>query len=322
MIEKKPISIATFNDIQPFVRMVKIKKAVHLKGVWEDFDHVLIYNMQGSLDWVIAGNRYHLEPNDLILIPPYMHHYANKTDDDELVQYIIHFDLYEDEQRMVVPHKSAFELEQRLPLPQREKLFDDRVYVATVPENDRIAFEKLFLCMYGEFFQRKKGFELMLKGCQMQMMSIIFRLFFGEDSKTSNSKLGKSSKTWKLVENALEYIYLHVGDQLDNNSISAAICVSPNYLSKLFQQYIGMSMHTYVLNYRVDRAARILASGKYNITETATQCGFSSIHSFSKAFKQLRGCSPSAYMDAMKENNMLVEESTDYDLHKQVFYNR
>lgn len=316
------MNIIDFSDVQPYVRMVKIKKAVHLEGVWEDFDYVLIYNMLGSLDWVIAGNRYHLEQNGLILIPPYMHHHAIKTTDKELVQYIVHFDLYEDAERMGIPHRSAFEFEEKPPLPERERLLGNRVYTAKVPENERINYEKLFLSMYGEFFQHRPYSHLMLKGCQMQLLSMTLRLLFNDEGMQTNRAPNKKSKAWKLVDNALEYICLHLNEYLNNNIISEAMGVSPNYLSKLFQQYIGMPMHTYVLNYRVDRAVQILSSGKCNITETAMQCGFSSVHAFSKAFKNIRGVCPSEYMDMTGIKNAAPVQNADYDLQQQVFYNQ
>ena len=48
---------ANENDIQDCLEMAND----YVNGSWEDFDHVFIYNAQGCLDWLIAGNRYHLE---------------------------------------------------------------------------------------------------------------------------------------------------------------------------------------------------------------------------------------------------------------------
>ena len=114
----------------------------------------------------------------------------------------------------------------------------------------------------------------------------------------------------------------HYNEELDNVKISEAIHASPNYLSKLFQDYIGVSLHMYLLNYRLDRAQEFMMSGRYNITETALKCGFSSVHAFSKVFKQKRGLSPSAYMEMIEDSNNSMLEKVDYNPQKQIYFNQ
>lgn len=83
-----------FENIQPFVRMVKIKKSLKLEGGWEDLDHVMIYIAHGSAVYNIADSSYLLETGQLILIPPYLYHDLARQGDENLVQYILHFDLF------------------------------------------------------------------------------------------------------------------------------------------------------------------------------------------------------------------------------------
>lgn len=71
--------------------------------------------------------------------------------------------------------------------------------------------------------------------------------------------------------------------------------VSPNYFTKIFRQKLGISLHRYVMYYRLEQAQAMLASGQYNITEIAQKCGFSSIHVFSKLFRSICQMTPSAY---------------------------
>ena len=312
------MDICDLNSIRPYVRMVKIKKAIHLDGSWEDFDHVFIYNAQGCLDWLIAGNRYHLEEGSFILIPPYLHHLAIKENQEELVQYILHFDFYEDAERMQIPHQSALCLEQKPPLSAKEQVLRKAVYTAAVPVEERFRLEKLFLNMYQEFSQKEEGWQAMLCGLCLQLQVLISRYL---SAGTMPRHSGAEKKSWKIVEKALDYIYLHYDEPIENVVISEAIGESPNYLSKLFQQYVGVSLHAYVQNYRLEKAQQMLSSGKYNITETALKCGFSSIHTFSKIFKKARGISPSAYLELSGRNAPTVA-GEDYSLKKYIFYNQ
>ena len=42
----------------------------------------------------------------------------------------------------------------------------------------------------------------------------------------------------------------------------------------------------------MERAAELLRSGRYNVTEAATEVGYSSLSHFSKAFCETIGCCP------------------------------
>ena len=45
----------------------------------------------------------------------------------------------------------------------------------------------------------------------------------------------------------------------------------------------------------MERAAELLKSGKYNVTEAALEVGYSSLSHFSQAFCQTMGCCPALY---------------------------
>ena len=169
------MSIQDFANLQPFVRMVKIKRSVRLEGSWEDLDHVFIYNAKGGADWVISGKRWHLPEGSCLLIPPYLSHLIVKIGNEELVQYVLHVDLFEDAERKLLPHQSAFRFEQKPVLPEKEKLLHDKVLAASIPKKERYTLERLFLNMYREFSQKSEGYELMLKGQAMQMAVMFLR---------------------------------------------------------------------------------------------------------------------------------------------------
>ena len=57
----------------------------------------------------------------------------------------------------------------------------------------------------------------------------------------------KISPSWVHIENAVSYIYKNLCEtELDNQQIAEAVGVSANYLTKLFQDHLGISLHTYM----------------------------------------------------------------------------
>jgi len=70
---------------------------------------------------------------------------------------------------------------------------------------------------------------------------------------------------------------------------------SSSYLSRIFSEYTGMTMSRYLRNLRLERAAELLRSGKYNVTEAAMAVGYLSLSHFSKAFAEMFGCCPCVF---------------------------
>ncbi len=80
---------------------------------------------------------------------------------------------------------------------------------------------------------------------------------------------------------------------------------SSSYLSRTFSAYTGMTMSRYLRNLRLEQAAVLLRSGKYNVTEAAMAVGYLSLSHFSKAFAEMFGSSPCTFG--------LSKKSPDFD---------
>ncbi|MDC7291642.1 AraC family transcriptional regulator [Blautia schinkii] len=325
------MDLSRYEDIAPFVRMVKIKKSVSLSKTWEDIDHVLIYIAHGHGDYFIKGQRYSMKTGDLIIMPPYFSHFLMTRDEKMLTQYVVHFDLFMDKERELIPHQTAYGKKNEIYLPEKENLMHGEIFYTTVPQKERYVIENLFLNMYREFTKKTCGSEVMLRGMMMQLLITSLRMRRkGHSLKASQNTVGH--KSWKLIEQALEYIYLHFNeDNLDNAKISEAVKVSPNYLSKIFREYLGISLHKYLISYRIERAQYYIMNNNCNITEAASMSGFSSIHAFSKSFKQLKGISPSAYMETLlkvdepggeDEYSTEGNDYEDYNTETHIYFNQ
>jgi AraC family transcriptional regulator len=70
---------------------------------------------------------------------------------------------------------------------------------------------------------------------------------------------------------------------------------SPFYLSRIFSREVGLTIPQYLRKLRMERAAELLRAGRHNVTEAATEVGYSSLSHFSKAFCETIGCCPVLY---------------------------
>lgn len=96
-----------------------------------------------------------------------------------------------------------------------------------------------------------------------------------------------------------------IGNNLSNPSLSvemiaSGIGMSSTHLYRKLKEITGHSTKEIILNYRMQKAARLIEHKEGNITEIMYAVGFSSLSSFSKSFKTRFGVSPSDYK--MKSN--------------------
>lgn len=287
------IDISRLYQINPYVRMMKLQKEMSYSGKWEDIDNVFTYIAVGNADFIVNGISYRLHAGNIIIIPPYMTHVIMSKSAEPFVQYIMHFDFYESEERKELAHKNMLEEEQPV-IPERECVLDDSVIISEIPEAERNQLVLRYLNLIQEFNEERPGKELIMKSGCVELLVNALRNCVEVKEKSSRKK----TKSWIHIESAIEYIMnCDLSGDLTNESIAAGIGVSANYLSSIFQMYLGISLHKYIMNVRIEHAQRLLLSGRVNVTETADMTGFSSIHVFSKTFKNIMGISPSQFMN-------------------------
>ncbi len=78
--------------------------------------------------------------------------------------------------------------------------------------------------------------------------------------------------------------------------LSKMAYMSPSKLKKLFKDMYGKPIYQYYQFYRMQKAREMLLSKSYSVTNVALSLGFSSVGSFSKAFKKEFNVLPSSYL--------------------------
>lgn len=85
------------------------------------------------------------------------------------------------------------------------------------------------------------------------------------------------------------------------SNIADSLNLDRSYFSTLFRRSTGKSPQEYLLNYRLNKAAEMLAIGALKSGEVGKACGYSNPFHFSKIFKQRFGVSPSRYANMQKK---------------------
>ena len=110
----------------------------------------------------------------------------------------------------------------------------------------------------------------------------------------------KQKADGELFAQVLKYMETHVCETLTIDQICKSNSVGRSQLQKLFRTRSGYGAIEYFSRMKVDLAKQMIRENHYNFTQIADALGFSSIHYFSRQFKQITGMTPSEYASSIK----------------------
>lgn len=104
----------------------------------------------------------------------------------------------------------------------------------------------------------------------------------------------------ELFTQIQEYMEAHIRETLTIEQICKNNSIGRSQLQKLFRARSGYGAIEYFSRMKVDLAKQMIRENHYNFTQIADALGFSSIHYFSRQFKQITGMTPSEYASSIK----------------------
>ncbi len=99
------------------------------------------------------------------------------------------------------------------------------------------------------------------------------------------------------IQKVMEFINLHIEEQIYIEELANLSGLSVTHLKKKFRQQIGISPREYINLRKVEQAKEMLKNASGSVTEIAYTLQFGSSNYFASVFKQFAGCSPSEYRE-------------------------
>ena len=93
----------------------------------------------------------------------------------------------------------------------------------------------------------------------------------------------------------VEYINNHLGEDIDLNKLAEISGFSRWHFHRIFAEFLGEPVGTFIVRMRVETAARLLRYTEIPVKEIAHKVGYDVPSSLSKVFRQFYGISPNEY---------------------------
>jgi AraC-like DNA-binding protein len=121
----------------------------------------------------------------------------------------------------------------------------------------------------------------------------IYELFSILQEKTMPTQPGKLPQNY--VSEARDFIAVNYMKPIRIQSVSDALGLDRRYFCSIFRRETGFSPKRYLVDFRLEKAARLLTEDLYTPTEAACSTGYQDIFNFSKMFKKKYGLAPLYY---------------------------
>jgi AraC family transcriptional regulator len=107
-----------------------------------------------------------------------------------------------------------------------------------------------------------------------------------------DSRPGRALPAWRL-RHVTEYIEAHLDEDLTLAELANVAGFSLSHFKPLFKQAVGVPVHRFVLERRVERARALLLQGRKSMGEIALEAGFSHPSHMARCMRRVIGLSPS-----------------------------
>lgn len=271
-------------NINPFVRFASSFKLISVPKEKRGYDCRIIYVESGTIKIIIDNKTFTLKKDSLFFCPAGFK-YALANSEEETFIKALNFDFttqHSDITAQMDPLESNEFNESKAIKPQF--ISDSKILNSYyILENAKVFENKISKIIkefsYGKLLFREKAGAI--------LKEILIDLHRTESTQSHNASLA--------INIAIEFISQNYSDKIDNKTISNLTNYHEYHLNRLFVKHTGISLHKYIMRFRLDKAKELLLNSNLSFNSIAEQTGFSNASHFSYFFKKEFNMTPSTY---------------------------
>ncbi len=104
----------------------------------------------------------------------------------------------------------------------------------------------------------------------------------------------------EIIRQAQQYISAHIREKLSVPLVARQVDVSSSYLTALFHKNLQISPGEYIRRIKLQESKQMIRENNLNFTEIAAQLQYSTVHHFSRQFKEKFGITPTEYAKSVR----------------------
>ncbi len=244
---------------------------------YHEFDKIVVF-ISGSVSYIIEGKTYYLKPWDVLFIRHGIIH-RPVISRDEMYERIV---LWMNREFLDAHSYEGDNLSRCF-----KESWQRNHYLLRFSAEDLAVLPVRMAELEKEVNLAEFGSRLMARTLFLQLMVKFNRCFLREQFGVDSSAYNIDPK----IDEVLGYINGNLDGDLSIEALSKRFYISKYHFMRKFKSATGFSVHSYVLQKRLNMAAELLTGG-ISAAEAAYKTGFSDYSSFLRAFKRMYNLTP------------------------------
>ena len=136
--------------------------------------------------------------------------------------------------------------------------------------------------------------------CQLNLLLL---LLLRETTSPTGGKLQTANSVHsenEIIRQAQQFISSHIREKLSVPLVARQVDVSPSYLTALFHKNLQISPGEYIRRIKLQESKQMIRENNLNFTEIAAELQYSTVHHFSRQFKEKFGITPTEYAKSVR----------------------
>jgi AraC-like DNA-binding protein len=260
-------------------------------GMRKLFDYLLVFIAAGEGVFTVAGNTFHVGANNAVWIPPDTLHEMSGNSEKMHCIYL-HFDLIYDAIRSnwnaYIP-AGTHDLSKfgEYMHPEIDDPFFSKL-CGKLNLSSPVSVKALMVRICSLHAKCKADNSLRMSGVMLELLSEIKeQLDKGDDNSIPDYE--------KLID-AASFITEHPEQSLSIRKLAKKSGLSESHFRRQFRLVHGMAPKAMQMQAKMRKACELFTYWNMNVSEVAQELNFTSIHAFSRAFKNVQGVAPTQYL--------------------------
>lgn len=264
-------------DIQLFDQRIYVMSyTVVEKRACETYNYIsptfrLLRFIDGEVEWKIGENYYLFRKGDIVFF-----NNLHKRNINNVLTDSIKYELYD-----FLPNCIENESLRSFFYSKTQKLI-------TCDSKNSKKTHFLLDCLKNELYQPNDNIQKMSIRHYIDLIALQFYRNAEEDFTVADNSL-------IAITSTVQYIQNHLSERMSISELAKKSGYSPEYFSRLFKRYIGLSPIEYINNLRIENTLRLMSTTELTVLDAAYQSGFQSSSNFYKIFKAYKKTTPTEY---------------------------
>ena len=169
--------------------------------------------------------------------------------------------------------------------------------------NRKITAPQHTVTLLQQMLQEQEKMDAFSSNIILSRLELLLLLLLREDKEPRAGKLQTSNAVHsenEIIRQAQQYISSHIREKLSVPLVARQVDVSPSYLTALFHKNLQISPGEYIRRTKLQESKQMIRENNLNFTEIAAELQYSTVHHFSRQFKEKFGITPTEYAKSVR----------------------